>query len=205
MLFPLFLLTQLYALNIHFPHPPSGLVYPKSIQLLKLFSVTGALLAWTPVFTTRSSAIAVPASIFFAASLIIFAWTAAITSPRKLSVIFGRVTPEYVISNGPFTYVRHPTYVSYALGWMGAAVVVLYSSIVSQGGNVWISSAVRAPVMVGVVAGLFWLYQQGAVLEEEQFLAGKETVMGKKVGEDVRVEYLSYMRRVPWRWIPGVI
>jgi protein-S-isoprenylcysteine O-methyltransferase Ste14 len=209
LLFSAFLIEQLYALNYHFPHPPSGLVYPQSLQLLKFLSTTAALLAWTPIARDSWLApayITTVASLFFLSSLCLFAWTAITTQPRQLSVIYGRVTPTYVLSSGPLAYLRHPTYVAYALGWLGVAVRVIGSVSMATGTNAdWIPAPLRIVSLLSSVLGLFWLYRRGAVLEEEQFLKNYETVPGHKVGKDVTVEYSAYTRRVPNRWIPRLV
>jgi hypothetical protein len=49
------------------------------------------------------------------------------------------------------------------------------------------------------------MYRLGAVLEERQFLQDEDTVVGEKVDEGVRMEYLAYMRRVRARWVPGLM
>jgi hypothetical protein len=46
-------------------------------------------------------------------------------------------------------------------------------------------------LLVCSVLGLFWVCRRGAVLEEEQYLWNQQTVNGQKVGEEVRIEYLS--------------
>lgn len=211
-LYTLFLLEQAYALNIHFPHPPSGLVYPSSINLLKLFSATAGILAWAPLTSSHASSTALSAvtGTLFLASLSLFTWTARTTRPKNLSVIFGRVTPRYVIDSGPYAYIRHPTYVSYALGWLGATFYALTSSslffppTISTPGA-WIPDHTRSALLVAAVGGLMWLYRRGAVLEEAQFLQDKDTVSGEKTAEGVRVGYLGYMRRVGARWVPWVV
>lgn len=43
------------------------------------------------------------------------------------------------------------------------------------------------------------------MLEEELFLWNYETVRGEKVDENVRIDYLAYVRRVLHRWIPGIV
>ncbi|KNG47399.1 hypothetical protein DDE82_007220 [Stemphylium lycopersici] len=196
-LYTLFLLEQAYALNIHFPHPPSGLVCPYSINLLKLFSATAGILAWTPLTLSHGSSPAhsvVVTGTFFLASLSLFTWTARSTRAKNLSVIFGRVTP------------RHPTYVSYALGWLAATVYVLAISFTTAGTPAaWIPDHMRSALLVAAVGGLLCLYRRGAMLEEAQFLQDKDTVRGEKTAKGVRVGYLEYVRRVGARWVPWVV
>ncbi|KAF9694068.1 hypothetical protein EKO04_008067 [Ascochyta lentis] len=207
-LFVAFLMEQLYALNFHFPHPPSGLVYPHSIQLLKTLSVSAALAAWRSIMKLSPSAPAystIPISLFFLTSLGLFAWVATEARPRQLSVIYGRVTPTHVLSSGPFAVVRHPTYVAYALGWVGVAVHVLVTGDTGEARDgTWVSAPAWIAILVASVLGLFGLYRRGAVLEELQFLKSQGTVVDEKVEEGVRVDYLAYMRKVPYRWLPGV-
>lgn len=209
LLFIAFLLEQLYALNYHFPHPPSGLAYPRSLQALKILLSAAVSLAWKPVTTISNSApgfTTVAASAFFLASLGLFVWTATVARPKLLSVIYGRVTPTYVLTSGPFALVRHPTYVAYALGWIGALVhTVAAASVEEVPKPARLVSPLRTALLACTVLGLFWLYRRGALLEGKQFLQDHETVKGEKVGEDVRIKYLAYVRRVPHRWIPGVI
>jgi len=69
----------------------------------------------------------------------------------------------------------------------------------------WISMPMRSVGLVGAVLVLLWLYRIGAVLEEEQFLGYEGAVGGEKTDEGVRGEYLAYVRRVRWRWIPRFV
>jgi hypothetical protein len=92
--------------------------------------------------------------------------------------------------------------VSYALGWMGALAQVL---LCEKPEGSWVSRPVRKGVMLECVVGLCCMYRLGAVLEERQFLQDEDTVVGEKVDEGVRMEYLAYMRRVRARWVPGLM
>jgi protein-S-isoprenylcysteine O-methyltransferase Ste14 len=205
-LFVAFFVEQVYAVMIHFPRPSSGLVYQVYYQLLKACVATTVMLSLTPIMAPNPLYIALPSSLIFLASLTLFAWAGATTRPGKFAVIFGRVTPTHVVSTGPFTYIRHPTYVSYALGWIATVLVVLHDSFVSKTETSrWISGSARSFGLLVAVSGLFWTYYRGAVMEEKQFLENKDTVQGQEVGDDIRIEYLAYMRRVPYRWLPGVI
>lgn len=151
------------------------------------------------------------ASTFLLSSILLFTWMALTTRPGTFAVIYGRVTPQHVVDTGPYNYIRHPTYVAYALGWVGAVVYVLVAWLpdyLLHGHDVsgaWISMPVRSVGLVGAVLVLLWLYRIGAVLEEEQFLGYEGTVGGEKTEEEVRGEYLAYVRRVRWRWIPGFV
>jgi len=204
-LFVAFFLEQSYAVMIHFPRPLSGLVYWNYYQLLKACVTTTISLSLTPMLAPTPFYIALPVSLIFSASLALFAWAAVTTRPGKFAVIFGRVTPTHVVSTGPFAYVRHPTYVSYALGWIATVIVVLHDSFEASLGDMrWIPGLPRSIGVLAAVSALFWTYYRGALLEESQFLKNKDNVQGQKVRDDIHIEYLAYMRRVPCRWLPGV-
>lgn len=100
---------------------------------------------------------------------------------------------------------RHPTYVAYALGWIGATVRASIAGSIEEVPKPFrMAAPLRALLLMCLVLGLLGLYRRGSVLEEEQYLQDRKIARGGKVGEDVRVEYLAYKRRVPYRWIPGV-
>lgn len=89
------------------------------------------------------------------------------TRPGTFSVIFDRVTPQFVVGTGPFNYIRHPTYVSYALGWVGAVLHILvaclpaYFSRGNDVGGAWVPMPVRSAGLVVAVLVLMWLYRKG--------------------------------------------
>ena len=195
--------------QLSLPLLPSGLVHPRSLHVHKILSAAASFLAWKLITTSSDPTpglTTVVASTFFFASLGLFAWTATVAPPKLLSVIYGRVTPNYALSTGPFALVRHPTYVAYGPGWIGTLVrTVAVASVKEVPKPARLALPLRALLLACSVLGLFWLYRKGAVLEEEQFLRNYETVRGGKVDENVRIEYLAYVRRVPHRWIPGIV
>lgn len=163
-----FLAIQLYALRIHFPHPPSGLVYPTSIQVLKFFSVVAGSLSWTLIVSLpTSTAIGTTFVVaFFPSSSLLLTWTALTTLSHTFSVIFGRVTPKYVVSTAPFAHVRHPTYISYASELLGVVFCILasylptyFSKVIDIEGT-GLSMHVRCVGLVTMVAGFMWLYRR---------------------------------------------
>ncbi|KAF3037434.1 hypothetical protein E8E11_003887 [Didymella keratinophila] len=204
-----FIAEQLYALNYQFSYPPSGLVHPRSLQVLKILSAAAAFLAWKPAATSCGSVprlTTVVASSFFLASLGLFAWTATVALPKSLSVIYGRVTLSYVLSTGLSALVRHPMHDAYTLGWIGARVrTIAIASVEKVPKSARLVSLLRTALLACSVLAILRLYREGAVLEEEQFSRDHETVQGEKVEEDVRIESLAYVCRVPCRWIPGIV
>lgn len=197
-LFLLAVATQLYAYLIHFRHPASGTRSPGYIHFFKILTTVSAFATFWPTFI-RGEAVrsqggigflfAIIATALFIASLAMFAWTAYATSPPgRLSVIFGKAPPEFVITTGPYQYIRHPTYVSYAGTWIGCIFLLL-----SRGhfGDGWFYVSVIS------LAGLSWLYREAAEQEEAEFRV-------KATREEVRDKYQEYSTRVEERWFPGM-
>jgi len=122
------------------------------------------------------------AFVFYIASLSLYYWTWTTTSPSnlpgngRLAIIFARTKPKYVLSTGPFAYLRHPTYASYFLGWLA---VVIHT---------------RSLFLVALLAAMAGFFESAARLEERQF-------MGPNVDEKVAKEYDTY-RRQTGKWIP---
>ncbi|GIZ49865.1 hypothetical protein CKM354_001288300 [Cercospora kikuchii] len=168
-LFLLAVSAQLYAYLIHFRHPASGTRSPGYIHFFKILSGVSTFATFWPSFirgeTVKSLGgigvlFAILASLLFLASLTLFAWTAYTTSPLgRLSVIFGKASPEFVITTGPYQYIRHPTYVSYAGTWIGCIFMLL-----SRGhfGDAWFYVSVIS------LAGLSWLRRGGEVRDKYQ-------------------------------------
>jgi protein-S-isoprenylcysteine O-methyltransferase Ste14 len=208
-LYFLFLNVQLYALVIHFPTPKTGTVSPIALLILKGLTAGLVLITWTPITQVKppfATPIVAPAYVGFLASTALFLWTAYTTQPGRFSIAYGRVSPKFVVTDGPFRYIRHPTYVSYALGWFAAiyscVVVVVFSG---QKINTWIPQGTRSWVMIGMIASLCGCYSQAARLEERQFLEGKEVVNGQEVTSQISKEYKEFVDHTTARWIPGVI
>ncbi|GAB1728614.1 hypothetical protein NU195Hw_g1416t1 [Hortaea werneckii] len=190
-LFLMTLLQQVYAIGYHFPTPPGGIRSPKHhTALLVLGPTCAASTLWAASQSTSSpplsSTFGLIATVCFLASLALFTWTAITTRPRRFSVIFGKAQPEYVVTHGPYAYIRHPTYVSYALTWIGAMAQLLE-----------VSRPRRFATLVAVTSfgGLMCLFREGAKQEEEEFRNDAKS-------EGVKRDYDEYASRVRARWVP---
>ena len=159
------LLEQAYAIGYHFPPPPAGIRSPGHHKaLLVLGSTCACSTLWalhrydgrSAVFATFSFF----ASVLCLAYLALFMWTSLTTKPRGFSVIFGKAQPEYVVTDGPYASIRHPTYVSYALSWTAAMLLMLGSR--QMFGPLGV-------IALGCYVGSLFLFQQGAEQEEEEF------------------------------------
>lgn len=71
-----------------------------------------------------SSALWPLALVLFTASLAVFA--AAINASRQTppTLAYDNDSPNFLLSHGPYRYVRHPFYLAYVLFWFGTAVAV---------------------------------------------------------------------------------
>lgn len=210
-LYLLFLSSQVYALFLHFPTPPAGLVDPKKLFQLKGLTLASAAISAPAIFSTslpaafwhssHATLLHLVSLVCLAASLALFSWCAETTGQGNLAVIFGRVTPGSVITGGPFALVRHPVYVAYALGWVGATVASLQQW--THDGGVF--GGLRVIGMAVCLMGLCGCYREGADIEEAQFLLNKYVVEGETTELGIRRKYESYKSVVGARWIPGVV
>lgn len=208
----LFLFVQLYALIIHFPDSSGGSVFTRQLQLVKILTTSAILLSFFPVsYVSAHSPAAVsyaftaPAYVGLLGGTFLFLWAAYTSGPRNFAIIFSRVTPQFVTQTGPFAWIRHPTYFSYVLGWLGAFHVCLIFPVVDRGAQFWIPAGVRQVLLGACIAGLCKCYSDGAKMEEKQFLEGENTVEGEQVPNSIKAEYRRYVERVKSRWIPGIV
>lgn len=58
-------------------------------------------------------------------SIYIFSMAVLATRERKLNIAFSETPCDFIITSGPYAYLRHPFYVSYTLFWMGCAIETL--------------------------------------------------------------------------------
>lgn len=86
------------------------------------------------------------------AGLGLFFYCSSIIRKSKLTIVFSKDSPEFHISKGPYSYVRHPFYTSY-IGTYAALALVNQN---------WIFSA--------VCASMFCTYYFAARFEEKKFL-----------------------------------
>jgi len=52
----------------------------------------------------------------------LFAWTAATARKARLRLAFDSEKPHILLTDGPYGFIRHPFYTSYALFWIGWAL-----------------------------------------------------------------------------------
>ncbi len=91
----------------------AGWVAPAGFAYLYFETGQATMLWWT----------AIPGFIGLIGSVGLYEWARRSIRGRMFSIILSEDTPEFVHSEGPFAYIRHPFYASYLLWfWSSAAI-----------------------------------------------------------------------------------
>ncbi|RVC81553.1 isoprenylcysteine carboxylmethyltransferase family protein, partial [Mesorhizobium sp. M4A.F.Ca.ET.022.05.2.1] len=102
------------------------------------------------------------------ASSALFWWAIARSRKARLRFVFDADNPHGLVTDGPFSYIRHPFYTSYIIFWAGWGIATW---------SIW---------AVVPVAGIFVLYLIAALDEEKKFsrtdLAGAYEAHRKQAG-----------------------
>lgn len=218
------LLTHLYAHTVHFsPRLSTGLSY----YLVLSLALAATLLSHSPLasphpafplesnFFTKSSWPLLCASLALLLSILL-------TTPRGMipALATPRPWPPSILDAGPYAYIRHPLYLATILcfaGQLAATMGALKPEAMARAYAGQDAGRI-GPVVVGlmaVVGCMAGLLVTAAMCEERALLAresrlrqagGKEMVgEGGAVDAGFKAEYEGYVRRVPWRWVPGVV
>ncbi|EAU86696.2 hypothetical protein CC1G_06457 [Coprinopsis cinerea okayama7 len=116
---------------------------------------------------------------------------------KKLGPLFTfeiTIRPKHeLITSGPYSFVRHPSYTGVFLTLIGASLLLFAPSNWVATKGVW--------TVPGALFGLFWAVKcafafRGTYLR----LTTEDEVLRETFG----VEWEEYARRVPWRLLPGV-
>lgn len=91
-------------------------------------------------------------SAIIVAGLCLFFYCSSLIRKNKLTIVFSKDSPEFHISKGPYSYVRHPFYSSY---------IATYAALALVNQN-WIFTA--------ICASMFCTYYVAARFEEKKFL-----------------------------------
>jgi protein-S-isoprenylcysteine O-methyltransferase Ste14 len=127
--------------------------HPKqlAIQILGLLQIINALFI---SFYSPSQEFQIPALLLFLTATVFFYWTFfTVTRRTRLNFAFSESSPQLILQEGPYRYVRHPFYFSYICAWVG---VFLYTE--------W------SPISIVAGLALTFLYVLAARQEEQEFL-----------------------------------
>ena len=143
--------------------------------------LSGKVLSWQPIdFPQFENAFVHVAMNCFLLLLMAIFTSASVALNFKAS----NLTHRGIISSGPYRFVRHPAYICKNLAWwIGAAP----SFVASLHTSLWM-----AFLVLSSVAGWSMVYIFRALTEEDHL-------------RSVDDEYEQYCRKVPYRFIPGVL
>lgn len=91
------------------------------------------------------------ASVLYGAALALFWWSVYAHSHRPPAICYAPERPEYLLTTGPYRWVRHPFYTAYMLAWSAGVLATL---------NPWL--------LISIVV-MFTLYIRAARAEELAF------------------------------------
>ncbi len=144
-----------WAVRGFFVRDPDGILRPGMRAIagggtLSMLLHLGAL-GWAPEVPR---ALGLLGAVGFAAALTVFCAAVGANRKRPLAIAFSDAPPEHIVTSGPYAYVRHPFYVSYALAWMAGTVATA---------QWW---------LLATLFGMGVLYVRAARREERMFASG---------------------------------
>lgn len=84
-------------------------------------------------------------------STVLFFQCYKIVRNQKLTPVYSKDCPSFILQKGPYKYIRHPFYASYILTFLGSAIAA----------NVWWSYSITGLI--------FYLYHEASQAEEKKF------------------------------------
>ncbi len=159
-----------------------------------------ALLCYPPINRTLGSYYsAPPEDAFFAipnhsvvtffALLSILSFTVYTTATVMFGLRFSNLTHRGVISTGPYAYIRHPAYASKNFSWW--CVMLPFALYEIYRARPWATHDWSSFLPVLGMVLMSGLYYRRAITEEQHLSRDPE--------------YRIYMKKVPYRFIPGVL
>jgi protein-S-isoprenylcysteine O-methyltransferase Ste14 len=124
---------------------------PNGTKLISVLSLSGFIAFSLHLALGRPNGVWQFALFLFVLSLGLFSWTVLTTKKNPPTLAFDDDKPAFLLSSGPYRYVRHPFYLSYILFWTGTATA--FSGLLP-----WLVPAVMLAV-----------YRQAASREEKKF------------------------------------
>jgi len=108
----------------------------------------------------------------------------AIYSWASLALWFkaSNLTNRWIVSHGPYKYVRHPAYVCKNLAWLIGGLPLIYIALTNPQTG-----------LISVLIGLFWwafIYYIRSITEENHLSADPD--------------YITYKKQVPYKFIPKI-
>ena len=90
---------------------------------LQLFPLANMIVIYMSFTAALNPRLAIPGLLGFASSLALFEWARKTVQGRFFSYAYSNDTPQFLLTEGPFAYIRNPFYASYLLAYAGAAIL----------------------------------------------------------------------------------
>jgi protein-S-isoprenylcysteine O-methyltransferase Ste14 len=90
---------------------------------LQLFALANFIVIYKAFVTPVDARLAFPGLIAFACSFVLFEWARRTVRGKFFSYAFSRDVPQFLLTSGPYAYIRNPFYSSYLLAYVGAAIL----------------------------------------------------------------------------------
>lgn len=149
---------------------------PLGLQAIRVGAIVGKLLILYSIATSDTLTIRMQlgAIAIYLFALLIFFWAAKTNRAKPLTLAFSPDTPEHIVTQGPYRWVRHPYYSSYLMGYLAGILAA---------GQWW---------LVAILVIMTAIYWNASVTEERKF--AESSLNGN---------YSEYQKRTA-RFIPKV-
>ncbi len=144
---------------------PEGTPWPMRVVAVLSGIVTGIHIA--EITDERASWLSFIAGMaLYTASALLYAWAVLTTRRQRLSVAFSGDRPQFLLTAGPYNFIRHPFYAAYLLYWVAGVI------------------AAKEPWLVPTVILMGACFAAAALREEAKF-----------ADSALAAEYAAYRRR----------
>ncbi|RJF90035.1 isoprenylcysteine carboxylmethyltransferase family protein [Oleomonas cavernae] len=100
---------------------PEGTPWPMRVVAVLSGIVTGVHIA--EITDERASwGSFIAALVLYAISAALYLWAVSTTRRQRLSVAFSADQPQFLLTAGPYNFVRHPFYTAYLLYWIAGVI-----------------------------------------------------------------------------------
>lgn len=102
-------------------------------------------------FPLEENPFAPAGSVLYLLSLWLFWWAVKVSARQPLEMAYAEDEPDYLVTCGPYRYIRHPFYTAHILAWLAGVFASGYAFLFSTAGI------------------MFLLYLREAIREEKRF------------------------------------
>ena len=88
-----------------------------------LFALANFIVIYKALTTRVDLLPAIPGLLGFASSLVLFEWALRTVRGKFFSLALSNDTPQFLLTSGPYMYIRNPFYASYLLAYVSAAIL----------------------------------------------------------------------------------